>query len=232
MAVAISYVRWSTDAQTGGDSNRRQITAAQDYAQSRGLRLIESFRDSGLSAYRGKNARDGALGDLIAAANDGHVPPGTVLIIESLDRLSRQSVDKAVMLLLQLLNMGIEVVTLFDKMVYKSGDNDLTMRLMAAIMVFGRAHDESLTKSKRGQSAWIAKHQAAAEGKIITKSIPSWLNIVDGKMVINEHGNNIRKIIDMALNDNVGCHTIANRLNASNKRFPSSNLPVGKHQFT
>ena len=62
-AIAYSYLRFSTAEQAGGDSRRRQMAMAEKYATEHHLRLdlSLSFRDLGVSAYRGKNAKEGAL---------------------------------------------------------------------------------------------------------------------------------------------------------------------------
>lgn len=217
MKLAISYSRWSTPTQSLGDSQRRQLDAAKQYCVTHGLTLLHSFVDAGLSAYRGRNVDDGALAEIIQATKDGHIPSGTVLIIESLDRISRQSPQKALRLLLNLLELGLVIVTLFDGAEYSNNTGaqyDISMRLMGAIMVFARSHNESDTKSKRLTQAWLQKHNdAESEGKLITKSLPSWVTLVDGTMVINEHGEVIKKIVNMMLHDNMGCHTIAKVLN-------------------
>jgi DNA invertase Pin-like site-specific DNA recombinase len=66
-------------------------------AASKGYKLDKSltFRDIGVSAYRGKNAADGALRAFVAPVEDGRVPQGSFLVVESLDRISRQAVREA-----------------------------------------------------------------------------------------------------------------------------------------
>ncbi len=60
---AYSYLRFSTPDQIKGDSLRRQTEAAKAYAKRHGLDLDESltFRDMGISAFRGKDAVEGTL---------------------------------------------------------------------------------------------------------------------------------------------------------------------------
>ena len=58
---AYSYVRFSTPEQARGESFRRQIEAARAYAAKNGLVLDESFRDEGVSAFKGKH-RDERVG--------------------------------------------------------------------------------------------------------------------------------------------------------------------------
>ena len=91
---AYSYLRFSTTEQLKGDSLRRQTQAARAYADTHGLDLDEAltFRDLGVSAFKGKNVAEGALGAFLQAVDAGRVPPGSWLLVENLDRLSRDKV--------------------------------------------------------------------------------------------------------------------------------------------
>ena len=93
---AYSYVRFSSAKQADGDSLRRQTAMARDYAERHGLELADlTLRDLGKSAFRGKNAVEGALGEFIRAVDSGKVEPGSYLLVESLDRLSRDRIMAA-----------------------------------------------------------------------------------------------------------------------------------------
>src|SRR5262245_20911458 len=94
--VAFSYVRFSTPEQAKGDSLRRQTEKAEQYCQRRGWTLDTSLtlHDLGVSAFHGKNALVGNLGEFLKAVQRGTVLPGSVLIVESFDRISRQGIDE------------------------------------------------------------------------------------------------------------------------------------------
>jgi len=100
-SIAYSYLRFSTPDQAAGDSRRRQMAMAEKYAAEHHLKLdlSLSFRDLGVSAYRGQNAREGALRAFLDAIEHNLVPPGSFLLIESLDRLSRDRILAAQSLL-------------------------------------------------------------------------------------------------------------------------------------
>jgi hypothetical protein len=51
-----------------------------------------TFEDLGKSAYRGANVMDGALGQFIEAVDSGQVKKGSYLLVENLDRLSRDRI--------------------------------------------------------------------------------------------------------------------------------------------
>ena len=110
---AFSYIRMSTEGQLRGDSLRRQLERSREYAAKNGLDLDETttFNDIGVSAFRGKNVREGALNRFLVAVREKKIAPGSYLLVESLDRLSRDEVVNAHTEFLALINTGIHVVT-------------------------------------------------------------------------------------------------------------------------
>src|SRR4051812_41762779 len=155
---AYSYLRFSTPEQSKGDSYRRQTSLAADYAQRHNLELDTqlTFHDLGVSAFRGDNAETGRLADFHEAVRVGLVPQGSYLLVESLDRLSRQTARKAFRALEDICEAGIVVVTLSDSREYtrEALDSDPTSLLMS-ILIFMRANDESATKARRLKAAWV-----------------------------------------------------------------------------
>src|SRR6266568_928047 len=110
MPTAYSYARFSSEKQKHGASLDRQLEAATAYAHKHSLVLDpSSYRDLGVSAFRSKNV-DGALGAFIEAVDAKRIPKGSYLLIESFDRLTRDSVDVALELVLSILRKGIIIV--------------------------------------------------------------------------------------------------------------------------
>lgn len=110
--IAYSYVRFSTPQQLKGDSLRRQLEASERYVTENGLVLDETLnlRDLGISAFRGKNVERGALGAFIKAIETGKVKEGSYLIVESLDRLSREKevvAERSASVISQTLTVGV-----------------------------------------------------------------------------------------------------------------------------
>ena len=101
-----SYIRWSSEKQGQGTSHARQVSQARQFALEHGLNFIEVL-DSGVSAYRGANASQGALGAFIAAVEGGAIPSDSWLYVENLDRLSRQAITNSQELFLKLLGLGL-----------------------------------------------------------------------------------------------------------------------------
>src|SRR5580692_6586567 len=119
-SIAYSYLRFSTADQASGDSHRRQMAMAEKYAAEHRLKLDRSlsFRDLGVSAYRGQNAKEGALRGFLEAIEHNLVPPGSYLLIESLDRLSRERILAAQSLFMMIIQAGVVIVTLADQRSY------------------------------------------------------------------------------------------------------------------
>lgn len=213
---AYSYVRFSTPEQMRGDSLRRQTDAAERYAALNNLDLDRelTFRDLGVSAYRGANEDTGHLGEFLAAVQYGDIPRGSYLLVESLDRLSRQSPRRAVRTLERICEEGVTVVTLDDGRVYTEQvlDQDPTS-LLVAILVAVRAHEESATKARRLREAWGAKRSQAAS-KPLTRVAPAWVRLREDRSgfdLIPERAAIVRRIFQMTLNG-VGQHSIASTL--------------------
>lgn len=226
-AKAYSYVRFSTPDQMKGDSFRRQAEASRRYADENGLELDESlsFHDLGVSAFRGRNVEDGALGSFLDAVDQDRVKPGSYLLVESLDRLSRQTPYRAFKRFSDILDRGVNIITLHDGKTYSAGAGELVFSdLMLSLVSMQRAHEESLTKSKRLAAAWDQKRRTATQeaentgGKIrpITSRCPEWLTVNKqaGAFEINEErAEIIRRIFSMTI-DGMGRRAIANVLNS------------------
>ncbi|MFJ3056945.1 recombinase family protein [Herbaspirillum sp. NPDC087042] len=102
---AYSYIRMSTEIQQKGHSEQRQRELSENYAKLHGLELVDQsvYKDIGVSAFRSTNLESGALGQFVTALKSGKIARGSVLLVESLDRLSRDSSHIALRLFLVLI---------------------------------------------------------------------------------------------------------------------------------
>lgn len=178
MNKAYSYIRFSDPKQAEGDSYRRQLTDTLAYCKEHNLTLVSDseymFFDEGISAYSGKLRTDETeLSRFFKLVKDGAILPGSTLIIESLDRLSRENARTALPRFLDLLNAGINIHTLQSKKTYTHDSND-DMDLFQSIMEMSRSHRESLWKAKRISSSWKEKQDNAHNFKL-GKTAPAWL---------------------------------------------------------
>lgn len=84
-----SYVRFSSVKQREGNSLERQQDTALKIAARYNLELdTTAFHDLGMSAFKGKNAHEGKLSEFIKQIGV-KVPVGSWLVVENLDRISR-----------------------------------------------------------------------------------------------------------------------------------------------
>jgi DNA invertase Pin-like site-specific DNA recombinase len=221
----------STDPQLLGDSRRRQLEASRAYAATHGLELAEGaeLEDIGISAFKGANVSEGALGTFLEAVRSGSVKSGSYLLVESLDRLSRQQILSAQSLFLSIVQAGIHLVTLADGRVYRAGTTDLG-DLIVSLVIMSRAHEESQTKSHRISAAWKNKRTHAVDRKPMTKWCPAWLELSPDRseyVPIPERVEIVRGMFSDAIGG-IGLYSIARRLNETN--VPTFDSPNGWHQ--
>lgn len=205
MKKAIAYLRFSSPVQQYGDSLRRQNKLIEEWLDAHPDYLLDdmTYKDLGLSAYHGDHATRGAFYDFMVAVESGYIEYGTVLLVESLDRLSRERIGDATERLKRILKAGIEVVTLCDHTHYTKDSLDDPYSLIKAILIAQRANEESEIKSRRIKSAWRKKREdAEASGGIITRSCPRWLKINqsgNGFELIPEYAKTIKYIFNLRL---------------------------------
>ncbi|TCN64007.1 DNA invertase Pin-like site-specific DNA recombinase [Vibrio crassostreae] len=215
MNIAYSYIRFSSLEQAKGDSFRRQTALAKDYCDKHGLNLADlTLRDLGKSAYHGTHFKDGALGEFIDAVKDGTIPRGSYLLVESMDRLSREKISIALRRFMELLELGISIVTLQDSRTYTTESLDRIEDLMLSLVFMMRAHEESLTKSKRLKAAHAEKRKQARENlKPTGYNMPHWITLSDlGYELIPERVVLLKRIFQMTI-DGLGAIAIHKQLN-------------------
>jgi len=172
-----SYIRFSSTEQRKGDSFRRQTEYAEQYAEENGLLLDDTLKitDLGLSAFHGDHRSKGALGIFLDKVANREIPPGSHLVIEALDRLTRQNVSEAINLLTGLLLNDIVICTAADGIVYRNGDYDINQLIYSALKM-ATAHEESLKKQQRALKTWEGK-RADSKNKKLTARAPAWLKL-------------------------------------------------------
>jgi DNA invertase Pin-like site-specific DNA recombinase len=226
-ALAFSYLRFSSPEQAKGDSVRRQTEARDAWLlrhPSVSLDTSVTLHDKGVSGFTGKHRENPdrhALAAFLKLVEFGRIPEGSYLVLENLDRLSREHIRPALTLLLNLIEAGVRVVQLmpveqvFDK-------NVEPMQLMMAIMELSRGHSESASKAVRIGAAWKTKKERAAKGSVCHKSggqvltarCPGWLQVVDGRFVKNDRAcAAVRRIFGLC-SEGHGIGMITKRLNA------------------
>ncbi|UDL90190.1 recombinase family protein [Mesorhizobium sp. PAMC28654] len=220
--VAYSYIRWSTAIQEQGDSFRRQFALAEKWSIENGIPLADDriMTDAGVSAFKGRNLEQAsALGAFLKAAQDGKIRRGSYLLVESIDRLSRQGVFATAAIVQEIWKAGISIVTLTDSKTYHPDCND--MDALMIVFVAMRAKEESATKGKRVKQSYIKRNaKAAATGEVVSGNLPGWLlkDPQTGKAKLHElKAEIVRRVFDLSLNG-CGLPKIAKILNEAGVR--------------
>lgn len=181
MATVFSYVRFSSKKQEQGDSVRRQIRAGDDWLIQHPEHVLDTslrLRDLGVSAFRGANLEEkGALGAFIALAKkpDSPIEKGSILLIERLDRFSRQQTRKAYRAFVELVEAGVTVQTLDPPQSINEDNIDDLHVVLPLILQMTMAHEQSKEKSRRVGSVWEAKRERARAGSPMSRRRPAWL---------------------------------------------------------
>ncbi|WP_168198800.1 recombinase family protein [Jejubacter calystegiae] len=179
MPKLFSYIRWSSSRQSEGTTLARQTAAAKAFAVEHDLEYDE-IRDEGVSAFRGKNSKRGALADFIAAVEAGAIPSDSWLYVENLDRLSRDEAMRSNDLLRRLLSLGMTVVTGQDKRIHTPESEKDVMAMIFSILAFERANEESRTKQKRTVGNALALVERHKQGRPVNikavGSAPWWID--------------------------------------------------------
>jgi DNA invertase Pin-like site-specific DNA recombinase len=213
VTVAYSYARFSSEKQKHGSSLQRQLEAATKYAHTHGLVLDPStYKDLGVSAFRSKNV-DGALGAFIETVDAGKVTKGSYLLVENLDRLSRDTADVALELFLGIIRRGIVLVTLTDGRVYSQA----TIRENQGALYFalGEMVRANMESARKAGFARAAIQRRADKGQLPTTRLPTWLKFsADRKsaVMIPSRARIVKYIFDQVI-DGIGAREIARELN-------------------
>ncbi|MDQ7836266.1 MAG: recombinase family protein [Humidesulfovibrio sp.] len=192
---AYIYIRLSSQSQAWGDGERRQHDAAMRFVETHNLPVAETLQDIGVSAFRGDNALTGELGRFLQRCESGEVPPGSVLVAESLDRLTRNRVNEALLLLLNITQRGVKIGLTAQNVILDLASYAAFFPILADMM---RSNSESEHKSFRSLANWQTKRKLAKTGVIVTSQVPRWLEARDGKIhVLEERAQLVRRIFDM-----------------------------------
>lgn len=220
MRKAYSYQRFSSIKQKEGDSTKRQTTAAENFCKQFGLQLANTFTDEGVSGFRGKNFSDeSALSAFLKLVESGAVEKGSVLIVENMDRLSRQSILPCMTKFMEIIGKGVSVGVISQgKILDEKSITGNPMELMLVLVEFSRANNESETKSKRSKSVIAAKIEKANKGEKVWFGVqkPSWIvGFKNGEFVLDD--DKVRLVKDIFARYLAGhsCSQIANDLNKS-----------------
>ena len=119
------------------------------------------MNDAGLSAYHGNNITQGRMGDFIDACNKREIVPGSILILEYLDRLTRLDLSEALHLANCILRAGVIIYIWGSNETIKSDDLSDTIKLVIELQG-ANAYTKKL--SSRIKNSAIVRIQKALDG--------------------------------------------------------------------
>lgn len=229
--LVYSYIRFSTPEQARGESENRQVTDARAWATRNGYNFDESLTlaDRGVSGYHGHNRTKGSLGQFLALVENGEIPAGSILLVENIDRLSREGTKEILQeIIFKLWENGVTLQTLSPEESYPPG-SESNPRFFGLLIYIQRANDESVQKSRRlKQRRESERNEARKLGRRLNGKAPAWLRRTeDGFEVIPEAARTIQRIFDLKISG-VTSHAIERQLNADAEWVPPKQKPNQK----
>ncbi len=216
---AYIYARFSTLDQSKGSSLSRQLDDCRALCdRNQWQRSPDRERvDEGRSAFDGTNRAEGsALAAIEREAMAGFLPSDAILVVERLDRLSRQSAVDVFQFITKLTDAGVAVATVDGDRVYRRGSFTFAS-LIELIIKAQVSHEESEKKSQRIAAAWARKRAQAQAGnrQALTRRCPAWITVDErsgGYALLEDRAAVIRRIFDLTTSG-LGKHRIARMLN-------------------
>lgn len=150
-----SYSRISSSKQAKGQglTIQQEDALLQELSVRYKLPIYEHrMVDSGKSAFHGDHIKDGQLGWFLNAVRSGEVAEGSILVVSSLDRFSRQEIKKASNDLTGVLSCDIGIYSAIEQRMFCDPYGDTSSNMLdiqLAVMILERAHGESRTKQAR-----------------------------------------------------------------------------------
>lgn len=224
---AYSYARFSSRRQSKGSSEERQLEKSRAWAKEKGVTFREEVIDKSRSGFHGDNRKKGGLGRFLAALEAGAVEPGSFFVIESMNRLSRETPYDAQGILRSLLDGGITLVVLYRDAMEIDRDrvrreHKILDQLHEDIRL---AHEQSREKSRMAYDNRRIHVRLIKDKVPVSSRCPGWIKVIGeereyGKIV--KHGKYVphpqkwkvvQDIVAMRRDEKIGYTTIAKRLN-------------------
>lgn len=182
MPLVIPYIRFSTKEQEEGSSfeRQRQKVDAWKKANPGYDEPMENYHDLGKSGT-GAHIEKGRLGALLQAVEKGMVPPGSVILIEAVDRLTRLEPMEALEPVRTIINAGITLIDLEANTRYDRESLKGDALLMFLFKARG-AYEYSARLAGRIVDSYETRAKDAKAGLSINRRNGFWLT-GDGKLI-------------------------------------------------
>jgi DNA invertase Pin-like site-specific DNA recombinase len=147
----------------------------QAYCQRNDLDLVETLVDEGLSGFKGEHLQRGKLGALLVGRLDAGLCSGMALVVEDMDRLSREGIVKAGKLIERIGKGGVTIHIAKDGQIIRPGSNNNLDTAIRNVVNAYNAEDYSKKLRERVTSAWKNKRKNAKDKQAVTANLPAWL---------------------------------------------------------
>lgn len=183
---AIIYARFSKADQSKGHTIDRQIDNTRLVCDARNLAINPSliFTEKGKSAFTGANRRKGSLLRKLEDEIEAGAHRGRTLVVEHLDRISRQGWKEVFGFLETCSQGGVDVATWDGSRLYPAGEEPPMGNVIEIVVKADSSREQSETKSKRVRLSFANKREEAEAGraKAIASRPPSWIRrLPDGQ---------------------------------------------------
>jgi DNA invertase Pin-like site-specific DNA recombinase/uncharacterized protein YqgV (UPF0045/DUF77 family) len=199
MAQAFSYIRFSSQGQASGSSLERQLIVVQDWLERNPeVKLSEtSFRDLGISGQSGAHLKS-AFGRLLAAIEKGYIKKGDYILVEAVDRLGRLKKMKMLVILQQIVEAGVSIITLDDEQEYNITTLDEDQGLLSSLIgKFEQAYNYSEQLKKRIKKSWDIRRIKARNQEKVNMRRAWWID--EELKLIPEYAEVMRTIFKLYL---------------------------------
>lgn len=234
MTQAIRYHRFSTRRQDRGSSIERQDDATRALCVSEGWNIVETIEDRGQSAWKGDHLSVGNLGKLRRRIDAGQIDGGTRIVVENLDRLSRQDYRTARRWIEDVTDRGIVIAVCRPALILDreamSGSN--IVAFLQHLLESNRATAEGDRKSEFQKKNIKRMTQMMRDGLCPSPRVPAWLNGVVGEplTVIQDRAALVNLIYEWSASG-LGLQSICKRLNADHEPWTDEGWKTGARQW-
>lgn len=194
---AAIYVRVSTQDQAQhGFSLDAQQDSLMNYAKALGYEIFKIYRDEG------KSAKDLKRPELQQMLQDAESKKFSAIFIYKLDRFSR-SLKDLILTIDKLKELGVDFVSLQDKIETASASGKLMFHIISAFAEFERNIIGDRTK--------FGMERKAKEGGFITKA-PKGYKLLNKQLIVDkEKAQQVQKIFEEFLNSNISLTQLAKK---------------------
>ena len=205
-----SYARWSSEPQSAGYSERRQIQQALDWCQQNGRVLDERrFTDRGVSGWKGAHSKSGNLAALLNL-----VQAGDVILVEDASRWSRERSLVALNALESVVNKDVEIVFLRGGLVVNRENFNSPDVFLSNVLNSFMANRENEDRAEKIRQAMKTRRATVESGRAVQGRLPAWLawdKATDKPVVVEAKAAVVRQIFSWC-NAGLGVRAILHRL--------------------